>query len=40
MDHIMKIVTFLKESVSLEKGVNGTIKNEAKQQGVHFRVCY
>ena len=36
----MKIVTFLKESGSLEKGVHETIENEAKQQGVDFRVCY
>ena len=36
----MKIVTFLKESGSLEKGVHETIKNETKQQGVNFRVCY
>ena len=40
MEHIMKIVTFLKESGSLEKGVHETIKNETKQQGVNFRVCY
>ena len=32
MKNIMKIVTFPKDSASLIKGINQTIKNETKEQ--------
>ena len=40
MDDIMKIVMPLEESGLLIKGVNETIKNEAKEQRVDFSACY
>ena len=40
MSDIMKIVKSLKDSGLLIKGVNKTIKNEAKENAVDFLACY
>ena len=38
--NIMKIIKSLEESGLLIKGINKTIKNEAKEQKADFSVCY
>ena len=40
MNDIMKIVQSLEESGLLIKGINETIKNEAKEEGDGFLVWY
>ena len=40
INDIMKIIKSLEESGLLIKGINKTIKNEAKEQKADFSVCY
>ena len=40
LNDILKIVTSLEDSGILLKGVNETIKNEAKEQKGRFLVCF
>ena len=40
INDIMKIIKSFEESGLLIKGINKTIKNEAKEQKADFSVCY